>query len=376
MSIFKEHNPNTSRKLVRELARLQRDLWSTAYRIKFWWVQRRYDAQWPNQLLVTEGTQSATDKFAVLVLYQPEGLRRSTLETCAYLKACGYAMLAMANAPFSEEDRRTLAEHVYKLCERPNYGYDAGAYRDGVWMLRHDGLKPESVILLNDSLLFPLQHNSDMIVRIESSNDTLGGLVRKTKFKSDQKAGQETSGFIEAYFYHVNLRDETTRGLWQRFWDTLALTTGRAYLKEARLSEFFNRAGQPLNTLASRHSFLAAVAELDETELRKVLHYGAYSVPELAEAGKKLLAAAPHDTWRDAALAHITETVSRYPFYGSFVYGSETLMRLGFLKRTNTPLFCETRKAYLRAVEAGDLPAPSDTVISELKALVALHENS
>ncbi|MBO9402067.1 rhamnan synthesis F family protein [Shimia sp. R9_3] len=376
VSIFKEHNPSKSRKLVRELARVQRDFIGVVHRIKFWWLQRRYDNQWPAQLLLTDGTQPPSSKIAVLAMYQPGGLRASTLETCDHLADCGYTVVAVSNTPLNEADRNTLAHQVYKICERPNYGYDAGAYRDGVWLLRREGLKPDSLILINDSILFPLQKKTDAISRLEAKNDTLGGLVRKTRYKADLKVGGETTGFIEAYFYHANLRDPDIRSLWETFWDQLRLTSGRAYLKEGRVSEFFDHANQPLNTLSSRNSFLQSVEEMNNSELLKTLQYGAYCVPELSETNKQLLASEPDTNWRRTALDHIRETVSRYPFYGSFIYGSESLMQLGFLKRTNSPLFRETRKSYLRAVDAGDLPRPSDTILSELRELIVLHKDT
>jgi Rhamnan synthesis protein F len=367
MSIFKEHNIGPGRKVLRELVRVKRDLIGLYYAAKFRLTQRRYDKTWPAQIRVTQGAIQPTNKIAILVLFQPDRLRKSTLETCVHLTANGYAVLAVSNAELSAESRAHLSQHVYQICERPNYGYDAGAYRDGVWMLRQHNLKPDRLILLNDSIWFPLQADNDAIERLENHGGFFGGLVRKTNNKVDIKSQKEPAGFIEAYFYQVNLSSKTSRAVWSGFWDQLKLTIGRAYLKEGRVSYFISRSGFDLTALGSRRSFLSGVRAMPTPELRKVLQYAAYSNPTLAEKGAALCAEPDNDAWRDAALHHIQETVARYPFYGSFIYGSETLLGLGFLKKTNTPLFRETRKAYLRAISAGDLPEPSDIVMSELK---------
>lgn len=367
MSIFKEHNIGPGRKILRELVRVKRDLIGVYYSVKFWLVQRRYDKKWPSQIQVTEGALSPTNKIAILVLFQPDTLRQSTIETCNHLASNGYAVLAVSNTKLTGASRTRLAQHVYQICERPNYGYDAGAYRDGVWLLRRNKLKPDHLILINDSIWFPLNADNDAIERLEKQEGIFGGLVRKTNNKSDLKSRQEPAGFIEAYFYQVNLANKADSDFWVRFWDQLKLTIGRAYLKESRVSHYISRAGFEMTALGSRRIFLNGIGKMPTHELRKVLRYAAYSNPTLAEKGAALCTDLENDNWRDEALQHIRETVALYPFYGSFIYGSEKLLGLGFLKKTNTPLFRETRNAYLLAIKAGDLPAPSDAVLSELE---------
>ncbi|MFT4959898.1 MAG: hypothetical protein ACI92Z_000975 [Paracoccaceae bacterium] len=369
MSIFKEHNMGPGRKVLREVVRVKRDLMGLYYSAKFWQAQRRYDGIWPKQLRLTQGAITPSNKIAILVLFQPEELRQSTIETCMHLAACGYAVLAVSNTPLTDQSRDHLGRYVYQICERPNYGYDAGAYRDGIWLLRKSNLAPDRIILINDSIWFPLTPENDTVKRLESQKAAFGGLVRKTNNKADIKSQQEPAGFIEAYFYHVNLADKGFSDTWTQFWDQLKLTIGREYLKEGRVSNYLTRAKIELTALASRRSFLSGIKNLPTNELRKVLLYAAYSNPILAEKGALLCADRDSAAWRENALLHIQDTVALYPFYGSFIYGSEKLFGLGFLKRTNTPLFRGTRRAYLRAVYAGDLCAPSNAILSELEEI-------
>jgi hypothetical protein len=86
------------------------------------------------------------------------------------------------------------------------------------------------MILMNDSIWFPLCINDTSISRLEASGHGLNGLVRKTKASRDKNCKEEPSGFIEAYFYLVNLNDAATLEWWDKFWTNLKLTAGRGYL--------------------------------------------------------------------------------------------------------------------------------------------------
>ncbi len=371
MSIFKEYNIGIGRKALRELLRVKRDISGVFDKARFRLIQNRYDKQWPAQIALSAGTPIKGNKFAIFVLFQPHGVRASTFETCAHLTRSGFNVLVVSNCPLSQSDRSKLARHTYQICERPNYGYDAGAYRDGVKLLQSSKLSPSHVVLLNDSIWFPLSATNDTLSRLEDADSRFGGLVRKTKQKEDKKAGHETPGFIEAYFYHATLTTNEARQHYYRAWETLPLTVDRTGLREGRISQAHTKSKIDMTALASRTAFMDGVSAMSDEDLRTVLKYGAYPVPELHHAGEALLAAPPSGQWRQQALQHIEKTVSRYPFYGAFIYASETLFQLGFVKRTRTDLFDETRRAYLRAVQAGDLPSPSATVLTEIEALVA-----
>lgn len=375
MPIFKKHNLGVGRKILRELNRAKQDLLGVYYSAMFKKVQRSYDKSWTEKIRVTKGAISPGKKIAILVLFQEDEIRKSSIETCIHLTSRGYAVLAVSNAQLTDESRESLCKYVYQICERPNYGYDAGAYRDGVWLLRKNKVKPDRLILINDSIWFPLNAQNDTIERLEDQGAVFGGLVRKTKNSADIKSQKETAGFIEAYFYQVNLADKAAVKIWTKFWDQLKLTVGREYLKEARVSHFLTGAGIEFSALGSRLSFLKGIEGFSTEELRKVLLYAAYSNPVLAERGAFLSANHETDNWRENVLLHIRDTVELYPFYGSFIYGSEVIFKLGFLKRTDTPLYRGTRRAYLKATRAGDLPAPTDAVRAEIEEICRNEQN-
>ena len=114
-------------------------------------------------------------KVAVLVLYQPKSVARSIFLTCDHLITQGYSPFILSNAPVSASDRAELLARSALLLERANFGYDFGAYQDGVRLLAKMGHKPDRLILMNDSTWFPLRANDTSIARMEASADAFTG---------------------------------------------------------------------------------------------------------------------------------------------------------------------------------------------------------
>ena len=75
------------------------------------------------------------NKVAIFVLFQPKGVARSLLMTCDHLIAQGYSPFILSNSPLSEADRSALLAKSAVLLERPNFGYEFGAYQDGIRLL-------------------------------------------------------------------------------------------------------------------------------------------------------------------------------------------------------------------------------------------------
>ena len=84
------------------------------------------------QVRITEGALAATRRCAVYVVYPRLGLQDSHLTSLAYLARKGCAPLVVSNLPLTPQERERLQPLCWRLVERPNYGYDFGAYREGV----------------------------------------------------------------------------------------------------------------------------------------------------------------------------------------------------------------------------------------------------
>ena len=165
-------------KIERELETLRQQIQSLPERLIGAARQRRLDARFPSDYRVLNGAAPLTAKVAIFLVYQPKGMAASVLATCRHLTKRGYAVLLVANSPVSPEDQRAMGACVWRFVERPNFGYDFGGYRDGIRFLWHWSVSPEHLIILNDSVWFPLSENETMLTAMERSPAGFVGALR------------------------------------------------------------------------------------------------------------------------------------------------------------------------------------------------------
>ena len=120
-------------------------------------AQRKKHDAWLAQFSPDLCLQPQTRRIAVFLLYQPAGITDSTLASCRFLSECGFSVLAVSNAPVSTLDRQRLAPLLWRFMERPNFGYDFGGYRDAIHWLWRQHIEFDQLLLVNDSIWFPVQ---------------------------------------------------------------------------------------------------------------------------------------------------------------------------------------------------------------------------
>jgi hypothetical protein len=121
--------------------------------------QSRYDAGMQKALVLHDGGLPAKPKTCVFLVYQSGDLPESVLLTCAWLRDRGYATLIVANGGLTEAALARVRGLAWKILSRPNFGYDFGGYRDGLLQIEAMGLRPERLVILNDSIWLPM-HDS------------------------------------------------------------------------------------------------------------------------------------------------------------------------------------------------------------------------
>ena len=122
---------------------------------------------------VHEGLQSSTDKVAIYAIYPAAGIRPSHVSALQHLLASGYTPLVVSNRVLKDHERARILEHCTQLIERPNYGYDFGAYRDGILHLRSRISSIERLALFNDSCWFPVPSHANWLRKAEKLNRDL-----------------------------------------------------------------------------------------------------------------------------------------------------------------------------------------------------------
>ena len=259
-------------KVRRELGRVSQQLRAVLELFYEPFLRWQHDRERTERLKVTPGASAPARKVAVYLVFQPRGLAESSLLTCRHLAASGYAPMVVSNATLSEADRHRLQAVSWKVVERPNFGYDFGGYRDGIWLLDHWGEQPESLILLNDSIWFPALEGDQTVARMESmAADFRGVLKLGTGEGAVLRRGREP--FLGSFFLMFSgkaLRSEAFSLFWRQY-----LITSNKYKTirrgERRLSYVMREAGFEGASLFDRTRFDQWLNELDGSGLRRLL---------------------------------------------------------------------------------------------------------
>lgn len=355
-------------KIRRELETARQQLQAIPERLIGPARQRRLDSQFPSGLRVADGAASLGPKVAVFLVYQPRGMSASVVATCRHLSERGYSVMLVANSPVSAADEAMLTRWVWRFVERSNFGYDFGGYRDGIRLLWHWSVSPESLIILNDSVWFPLDQNETMLTSMETSSAGFLGALRHV---DQPETDTEHAGIFLSYFFLIK-RAVLTSDVFVNYWNSYVSTSNK-YLTVRRGERGFSRtlfaAGVPSEGLYSRDRFMAKVAQQSAAFLRQTLVYGAYTDPGLEQARDALLQTdSTSEAWRAQAIDHIRTVVNKRNFHSSFCFASIRLLGIPLLKKNRGELQVRMRRQYLRAVQAGDLPAPEPAVLAEIEA--------
>lgn len=156
-------------KIRRELARLRRQVIELPGDLhNFAFGTRNYDRTLAGEARRYDGRLAAAPRVAIFVIFPSLGLQPSHLRTLSYFRAKGYAVAVVSNLPLSEADRAQVLEHCWRYIERPNFGYDFGAYREGILDLGETVAQLDRLVLINDSTWFPLPGARDWLDDVEA----------------------------------------------------------------------------------------------------------------------------------------------------------------------------------------------------------------
>jgi len=351
-------------KLMRECKRVGDRISDQLARFPEWRAQRARDRTFPSDLREAEGALSYAPKVAILLIWQPQSLADSVLETCRHLHENGYAPLIVSNAAISAADRARLLPLVWRLVERPNLGHDFGGYRDGVLLLKHLGLAPERLLVLNDSMWFPLTSQSDLIPRLEAAqgNDGFSGYAWMERPKRAHRA------HYQSYFLMFGHR-ALSHPAFERFWREYPVSSRRtSVLKhgEKGLSRAMMAAGLCAPPLLSPALMLHFAEAADDVELYKILDYAALRDLDMRSERDRLLSGGAGNASREAILALISRSLMTGHFVETHPYLATRVLGAHLLKKRRDATGVEGRRQAMRAVSAGDVPKPQPVIWDEI----------
>lgn len=324
-------------------------------------VQRRHDRDFADRVGIRSGGQPEGRRIAILVLFQPDRVLPSTCRTLAHLAAHGFAPWVVANGGVTDDDVQTLLPLATRLIQRPNYGHDFGGYRDGLRLVEQSGLRPTEVLIMNDSIWFPVWPQSGLLERLSRQDTDLGGPM------FERKAGRRHAGHFESYMLHVGGKLVEAPEFW-RFWRDYPVSGIRRKVLsrgEKGFSAAMRAAGARVAPLASREAFMDRLSRQDDAFLARTLRYAAYDDPAHRREAQQI--GGPGGGFRDRALAHVGRVAAKTSIQESFVYAAMTLFDLPLLKKRSKASTVAMRQRFCEAVAAGDLPGPDPVIWDEVR---------
>lgn len=339
-------------------------------------LKRRHDLWRVRQPVPLDLGVQLTPKVAIFLIYQPRGVAPSILCTLRWLVQNGYAPLVVSNAPISGGDRSKLEPLVWRIFERPNFGYDFGGYRDGVLLLDAWGVKVDRVLILNDSVWLPTRATSTLIERLEAlDTDLAGGTMHPASLRRSTSLQPR---YLESYLFLLSghaVHSEQFVRYWHRF--PASSHKHHAIRKgERRFTSALENMGFTVEGLFSAQKFVDAIAASDDRTLYLSLQYGAYVEADHQAESDSLVAGFGQDPeWRAKVLNFMDRMVRRRRFNAVFPFPCDQLFGMDFLKKSvgstgdgGKSLHAEMWDKFLKAVQDGALPDILPEVKSEMKS--------
>ena len=299
---------------------------------------------------------------AIYVLYQPKGLLASTIGTCRHLAEKGYSVRVVSNAPLSETDVARLSPYCHRVTERPNHGYDFGAYQYAVNTLLSEGADLENLLLLNDSVWFPILSDCDLLDRLRASAADFAGPVLYRHRK-------ERLTHLQSYMLHFR-RSAIENPAFARFWRTYRMSGSKRWtirFGEMRLTSFLAEGGLRYEGLHDALSLPGAIDVLSDDDLSEVLRYEALRDHRFAAEAETLAQGMQTPDGRARSLGFLQTPGRKRYFLSNHPVIHLELLRCSILKKDRSPEFQAQRRAILERGQAG-WRGLDTTVFDEIRA--------
>lgn len=299
--------------------------------------RRFHDRQRVTLLNAQEGAVGLRGKVALLLVYQPAGISDATRWTCEHLVKKGYAPLVISNAPLTTQDRTLLQPWVWKMTDRPNFGYDFGGYRDGIWMLQQWGIDPDVLIILNDSIWFPLFEDETLIDQMEASPADFVGALQLDPLRQTHDVPRKKRPFFGSFFLMVK-HAAWTHPAFKVFWARYQITSNKYKTirrGERGLSHALLDAGIRSDAIYKRSDMDRHIHSLTDDALRELLK-DLVTIDERLEreiaATLNANAAAPG--WRSGALELAMKVTEKQNILATAPIASMTVFKVPYLKKS------------------------------------------
>ncbi|WP_158270436.1 rhamnan synthesis F family protein [Limnohabitans sp. 2KL-17] len=235
------------------------------------WKHARNRSENPNICLNSAHTRK--DKVAVYLVFQPQGLMTSTWLTLEHLNRKGYSTLLVSNSALTPEDKARALPLCWQIMQRPNFGYDFGGYQDGVIAVMESSHTIQQMLILNDSIWFPLQRQCDFLDRIETSDAGFVGAFQLEPTRDRSKMQGKKRPFMGSFFWHFK-QPVLLNPVFMAFWRNYKATSSKyATIRrgERRFTHHLLDAGIVGEAMYSRLEFDRWIKKIRGPDVRQAL---------------------------------------------------------------------------------------------------------
>lgn len=303
---------------------------------------------------------------AVYLIFQPNGLSASTIRTCDHLSQNGYSVVLVSNGSVSEDDRSRVIPHISELIERPNFGYDFGGYQQGILQILNSGQDLQNLLILNDSVWFPIFENSDLLDRMRDDPAQVTGPIIY-RHRTPRRT------HLQSYLMNFD-RAVVESQAFRKFWESYSQTNNKLQTirrGEMGLSGALRDAGFTLKAMFDQDQIIEAFWNLSSEELRSVYTYEAARNPIFRSKIQNLLTTHTDvSKWREAALELLDEPGWRQYFLTNHPTVSVSKVGFPILKKDKGFEYRLQRKMLLESWRSDDLESINPIVLEEIRSNV------
>ena len=226
-------------KIKRELLRVWRKVTSPLPLVSHWITRPVYDLIKTKMVTSLNGNVALGPDVAIFLIYAPNGALPSHIHTLKHLMEKGFSTLVVVNHKLSAKMQSDLRPYVWRMMERPNFGYDFGGYREGILYLSGLGIVPDHLLVMNDSVWFPLREPDDLLERMRSWTENIRGFAR------DRHKRSNLPPFVQSYMFMYD-REIIQDPAFLDYWRSIMLTNNKHLVirkLEMGMSIFFEKKG-------------------------------------------------------------------------------------------------------------------------------------
>lgn len=359
-------------KFRRELHRIRLQLQGVAEFFTEPAQRRRHDLERVALLQAASGNIPLTSKVALLLVFQPAGISDATRWTCEHLVRKGYAPLLISNAQLSQADQELLKPWVWKMVERPNFGYDFGGYRDGIWMLDQWGIDPDTLIILNDSIWFPLDANETLIDKMEANPADFVGALQLDPQRATEHIARKKRPFFGSFFLMVK-RTAWVHPAFKSFWVNYRITSNKYKTirrGERGLSHALMDAGIRCDAIYKRADLDIYFYNQSADELQTLLRDIVTIDPRLEEEIHAALSNSNGHEWREWAVNLALRATEKQNVLATAPVVSMTVFQVPYLKKAQDWNNRKALELTFQRMKDGTLPTAHPSIMSDLHRLL------